>query len=57
VVRILGGSSYDEFLTWDSNTLDGRNRVGIGFDSKGVLHAMAMRDGEVFRLELELKAK
>jgi len=48
------GSTYDRLLTWRKGLEEGGQTVGFSFDGRGVLHAMAIRDSEVFQLELEL---
>ena len=57
----LGGhevNAYDRFIIHVSNWRNnGPSRTGFAFDEKGILHAIAMRGDEVFRLEISLLEK
>ena len=52
------GKAYDKFLTCEPflNTMgvDGPSNVGFAFDSRNVLHALALRGNELFRLEFQI---
>lgn len=48
------GNEYDQLFTWRGSLAEGAKFFGLGFDEKGTVHAMAMRDREIFRLDLEL---
>jgi hypothetical protein len=49
----LEGKEYDQMLTWRA---DGQT-FGFTLDEKGVLHGIAVRDGEVLCIELEIVKK
>jgi WD40 repeat protein len=48
------GKEYDEILTWRTPLEDGPRTLGFAFDEKGLPHLIALRDGELLRVELEL---
>jgi len=48
------GKEYDQILTQRSALEDGAQTVGLGFDEGGMIHTMALRGREIFRLEIEL---
>jgi hypothetical protein len=56
-VPIFGGfegHECDDFLTWQSGLEDEARTIGLAFDGRGVLHALALRGREVLRLEIEI---
>jgi len=56
-IPVLGGqegNEYDQILTWQKSLEDGGQTIGLSFDEKGLLHAMAIRGREILRLEIEL---
>jgi hypothetical protein len=57
VVPVFGaqeGKEYDRILTWRTRMEDGPRTMGFTFDEKGVLHMLALRDGELLRVEVEV---
>jgi Tol biopolymer transport system component len=51
------GKEYDQMLTWRAELDEGGQTFGFTLDEKGVFHGIAVRDGEVLRLELEIVKK
>jgi hypothetical protein len=51
----LEGKEYDKILGYDRRGEDAGGEISLTFDSSGVLHAMAVRDRQIFSLEMEVR--
>lgn len=51
------GKEYDQMLTWHAPTDEGGQIFGFTLDEKGVFHGIAVRGGEILRIELEIVKK